>query len=137
MPSEKIVFLDDSVDLRVLVSSMLKAKLGVECLGCGSVAELQANRIEVLKSKLVILDVNLGPNEPDGLDAFEWFRANGYTGKISFLTGHARSHPRLAQLSKTGVPILEKPVKSEKLCEFVRQAYGPKDEEGHHEFSGY
>jgi FixJ family two-component response regulator len=118
----RIVFLDDSQDLRELMSVLLESTLGVQCLCFGSVTEFENHSKEVLGAKVVILDVNLGPNAPDGLDAFNWLIDNGFPGKILFFTGHARANPQVLLAGRNGVEILEKPLRPDKLISSVTSA---------------
>jgi DNA-binding NtrC family response regulator len=115
----RIVFLDDSEDLRELMSLLLESTLGVECMCFGSVTEFENHSKEVLRAKVAILDINLGPNAPDGLDAFNWLMGHGFSGKILFFTGHGRANPQVALAERKGVQILEKPIRPDKLISFV------------------
>jgi len=118
----KIVFLDDSEDLRELMPIVLQTMLGVDCMCFASVMEMENQADEVLRAKVAILDINLGPNVPDGIDAFHWLKKHGFQGKIFFLTGHARTHPQLALAQTNGVEIFEKPLHPDKLISFVSRA---------------
>ena len=120
--SAKIVFLDDSEDLRELMPILLETRLGEPCKCFGSVDELQQRPEEVLSAKVAILDINLGPHVPDGIDAFNWLRAHGFKGKVLFFTGHARDGLQRALTERSGVEILEKPLHPEKLLSVVSLA---------------
>ena len=76
----------------------------------------------MLQSRVAILDINLGPNVPDGVDAFNWLMDHGFQGKILFFTGHARTNPLVAQAVRNGVEILEKPVHPDKIVSTVTRA---------------
>jgi FixJ family two-component response regulator len=118
----RIVFLDDSEDLRELMAVLLESALGVECLCFGSLVDFENNSTEVLLAKVAILDINLGINVPDGMDAFNWLIARGFPGKILFFTGHARTNPQVALAERNGAQILEKPLHPEKLISSVSRA---------------
>ena len=118
----RIVFLDDNEDLRELIAALLKSKLGLECLCFGTVAEFQNHSKDVLPAKLAILDINLGPTAPDGIDAFNWLMEQGFRGRVVFLTGHARTHPQVALAERSGAEVLEKPVYPEQLISSVTRA---------------
>jgi DNA-binding NtrC family response regulator len=118
----KIVFLDDNQDLRELMPALLASTVGEECLCFGSLAEIESHMEEVLCAKIAILDINLGPNAPDGVDAFHWLVDHGFRGKVVFFTGHARTNPQVALAEKNGVAILEKPLHPDKLISCVRNA---------------
>jgi FixJ family two-component response regulator len=118
----RIVFLDDSADLRGLMPILLESTLGVECVCFGSVMELQSQAEEVLRANVAILDINLGANAPGGVDAFNWLMERGFQGKILFFTGHARTNPQVALAAKNGALILEKPLHPDKLISAVVHA---------------
>ena len=120
-----VVFLDDNEDLRELMPVLLKTALGLDCLCCGNLTEIQSHEQEVLGAKLAILDLNLGPSVPDGIDAFHWLKAHGFHGKVLFLTGHARNNPRMASAEINGAKLLEKPLRPDQLVAYVAHAiYG-------------
>jgi DNA-binding NtrC family response regulator len=118
----KIVFLDDSEDLRALMPVLLASGLGEECKCFASLMEFENHKEEVLRARVAILDINLGPNAPDGIDAFHWLMNHGFKGKVLFFTGHARSNPQVALAERNGVAILEKPLHPDKLISVVRRA---------------
>jgi FixJ family two-component response regulator len=117
-----IVFLDDSQDLRELVTLFFETKLGVRCLSFGSLMEFEGHSEQVLRARVAILDINLGPNVPDGIDAYHWLKDHGFQGKVLFLTGHARSSPQVALAATNGAEILEKPLQPERLIRLVKSA---------------
>jgi DNA-binding NtrC family response regulator len=118
----RIVFLDDSEDLRELMAILLETTLGVECLCFANLMDFKDHSEEVLLAKVAILDINLGPGAPDGVDAFNWLMARRFDGKILFFTGHARTHPQLSLAVRNGAQVLEKPLEPEKLISFVSRA---------------
>jgi len=120
-----VLFLDDNEDLRELMPVLLETTLGVRCLSFGSLMELQANAREVLRANVAILDINLGPDVPDGIDAFHWLKDQGFQGKILFLTGHARTSSQLEFAEGNGVEILEKPLSPDKIISSVARALNP------------
>ena len=97
-----VVFLDDDDDLRGLFAELVENLSGGSCLGVASYRELLSRRVEVLASERAILDVNLGPDEPSGIDAYRWLRGEGFSGPILFLTGHASTHPLVAEAHRIG-----------------------------------
>jgi DNA-binding NtrC family response regulator len=118
----EIVFLDDSENLRELMPVLLESALGVQCITFGNLAEFENHSGEVLRARVAILDINLGPNAPDGVDAYNWLMHHGFHGKILFFTGHARTNPRVARAERQGVQVLEKPLHPEELISFVTRA---------------
>jgi len=118
----KIVFLDDSEDLRELMPVLLSLALGEKCRCFASLMEFEDHTQEVLRARVAILDINLGPNAPDGIDAFHWLMNHGFQGKVLFFTGHARNNPQVGLAERNGVAILEKPIHPDKLISLVRRA---------------
>jgi DNA-binding NtrC family response regulator len=107
----RVLFLDDDVDLRDIASELF-ASANVECTAVPTLAALQ---VALARSSddfdLAIVDINLGDGQPSGVDAYRWLRGNGFRGRIAFLTGHAKSHPLVAEALKAGdVNVYEKPI---------------------------
>jgi DNA-binding NtrC family response regulator len=120
----RILLLDDDDDLRTTMREilMLVDEGSHQCVAVGSFAQLLDWRAKALDTELAILDINLGPNEPSGLDAERWLRENGYKGRVVFLTGHARTHPLVVDAARLGnVQILEKPLGLGSLLDMVSE----------------
>jgi FixJ family two-component response regulator len=111
-----ILLLDDDEDLRTILCELLG---GGACMAVGSVDEMVALGDRLKDCQLAILDVNLGPGRPSGIDAYAWLEANRFSGRIVFLTGHAQSHPVVARAYGLGVQVLEKPVPASVLLALV------------------
>ncbi len=88
-----VLLLDDDQDLLDSLEDLIGIIDGRRCLGLRSLAELMAHRERALTCDLAIVDINLGPGQPSGLDAYAWLRAEHFAGRIVFLTGHAQGHP--------------------------------------------
>jgi CheY-like chemotaxis protein len=118
-----VIFLDDDQDLRDVVSELLPG-LGVRVTTVASVGELESALTAAGAAfDLAILDINLGPNVPNGLDAFRWLKEHRFAGRIAFLTGHARSHPLVAEAARLGdVAVLDKPINMAELLQVVRSS---------------
>jgi len=66
---------------------------------------------QVLRTDLAILDVNLGPGEPSGIEIYRWLKGQNYRGKIVFLSGHTRTDPQVVEATRiSGVDFLQKPL---------------------------
>ncbi len=103
MAAARVIFLDDDPELRAVVVELFEL-LGVACDAIASVPELQ-DRLGGGSNgsyDLAILDINLGPRVPSGLDAYRWLRERRFSGRIAFLTGHARSHPLVEEAHRLG-----------------------------------
>jgi FixJ family two-component response regulator len=115
-----VVLLDDDKDLIDSLADVLGLASQAVCLGVRSLEELVANREQALGASLVIIDINLGGGRPSGLDAYHWLKEQGYTGRVAFLTGHARSHPLVDEARRLGgVPVLQKPIAINDLLRLV------------------
>jgi FixJ family two-component response regulator len=111
-----VLLLDDDEDLRSAIAEWIDHFGRGQPLELGSVAALAEAREAALACEVALLDVNLGPGQPTGIDALKWLRDNGFRGRIAFLTGHAASLPLLRD---QGVPILSKPLGSSELLQFL------------------
>ena len=115
-----VLFLEDNDDLRAIVVDLVTAVFKQRCVGLGSYKELVALGNDVLACDVAILDINLGPNQPSGVDAYTWLRDKGYTGRIVFLTGHAGAHPLVIEAKRIGdAEIFSKPIEPDRLRSIV------------------
>jgi FixJ family two-component response regulator len=112
--ARSVLLLDDDDDLRAVLAELFIER-GARCMSVASVEQLIALGHAALSSGVAILDVNLGPQQASGVDAYEWLMARGYAGRVAFLTGHARSHPVVARAYQLGAQVLEKPVSTDTL----------------------
>lgn len=94
---DTVLFVDDDEDLREVMQEIL-ARLGVRrVVTAGSLSEVQLRRDDALQCQLAILDINLGTNQPSGVNVYEWLEREGFAGRIIFLTGHASNDPRVRE----------------------------------------
>ncbi|GEJ56576.1 response regulator [Anaeromyxobacter diazotrophicus] len=115
-----VLLLDDDADLRFVLSEFVELQCGRRCLTVGSYQELVAAADAVSRCSVALLDVNLGAGQPTGIDAYRWLVGQAFGGRLYFFTGHARSHPLLAEIEKLGgVQVLSKPLDSDKLMEVL------------------
>jgi len=120
MSKPAVLLLDDDDDLLDAVSDLVRLISGAECLRLRSFDELKAQREAALGCDRAIIDINLGPSQPSGLDAYHWLEQQQYGGTIAFLTGHARSHPLVARAAALeGVTVHQKPIDVEELREML------------------
>jgi ActR/RegA family two-component response regulator len=118
--AEPVLVLDDDADLRSVFSLFVEMRCGRPCLAVGSFAEMVAAAEAVLRCSVALLDVNLGPGKPTGIDAYRWLVSHRYGGRLYFFTGHARVHPLVAEIEKLGgVQVLAKPIDADKLVEVL------------------
>ena len=113
------LIVDDDRDLCDILREYF-TMLGVApCLIAHSMEEVQA--LPTLPRDLAVLDINLGPNAPSGIDVHHWLDAHGFAGRLVYLTGHARSSPLVRSvLELPNVTLLSKPVSMDELKRLVR-----------------
>jgi len=115
-----VLFVEDNDDLRQTFVELTTVVLERRCVGVGSYNELVALGDEVLACDAAILDINLGPDQPSGIDAYEWLRHQGYPGRIVFLTGHASTHPLVIEATRIGdAEIFPKPIDADQVQSVV------------------
>lgn len=120
MSATGVLFLDDDDDLRDTFTDLVQTVFERACIGCRSYADLVALGDRALGCGVAVLDINLGPNVPSGLDAYSWLRSRGFKGRIVFLTGHANSHPLVLEATRLGdADVVAKPISSGVLRSLV------------------
>ena len=119
-PLSDVLFLDDDDDLRATFIDLVRTIFSRECHGIGSHRDLIALGEQALHCGVAILDINLGPQVPSGLDAYGWLRKHGFGGRIVFLTGHAASHPLVVEAKRLGdAEVVGKPVSLDTLTSML------------------
>jgi FixJ family two-component response regulator len=122
MGTDFVLYVEDNDDLRDLVVELVTCVLKRRCVGVGSYEELVALGKDALRCSIAILDINLGSNRRSGIDAYAWLRANGYTGPIVFLTGHASTHPLVVEAQRIGdAEIFSKPIDPDRLRSIIER----------------
>jgi DNA-binding NtrC family response regulator len=116
MQTTRVLLLDDDQDLREVFVDLM-AGVGVAVETVASLDELQSVMSNGHgKFDLAILDINLGPDVPSGIDAYRWLKAHKFPGRVVFLTGHARSHPLVSEALRLGdARVYDKPISFEEL----------------------
>jgi FixJ family two-component response regulator len=119
-PSGFVLFVEDNDDLREVFVDLVAVAFGHRCIGVSSYRELVALGKEALRCAVAVLDINLGPNQPSGIDAYTWLREKGFTGRIVFLTGHADNHPLVVEANRIGdAEVFVKPIEPDRLKSIV------------------
>ena len=119
---KSVLILDDDIDLSEILELTIK-HLGVTlCKVIHSYKEiLELNKVELTRFDICLLDVNLGPGQPNGLEVYKHLKQVNYPGEIYFFTGHGKSDSRLQVLTNFSLThILEKPVSIETLNNIIQ-----------------
>ena len=115
--SRSVLILDDDEDLRTTLSDVLRLMCGASSVAVPDVASMIALGDQALATELAIIDVNLGPGKRSGLDAYHWLVENGFTGRVVFLTGHAKLHTQIQDAVQNGsAEVVQKPASLRTLC---------------------
>ena len=123
-----VLFLDDDEDLRDTFTDLVRTVFDRDCHGLRSYRDLVTLGDEALACGVAILDINLGPEAPSGLDAYGWLRRHGFSGRIVFLTGHANSHPLVVEASRLGdAEVVAKPVSFDALSSLLGSKETPQE----------
>jgi FixJ family two-component response regulator len=108
--SRCVLIVDDDEDLRETLGDVLTS-LNTCSIKAGSLRDVEHRSVDLATCFLALLDINLGPNQPSGLDVCAWLIAHDFAGHIVFMTGHAAGYPLVADArSMRGVAILQKPI---------------------------
>jgi len=107
-----ILLVDDDqalLDSLAMVVETMAAGVAIKARGLGDV---QSQRDEAVACDSAIIDINLGLGEPTGVDVYRWLRSSGFGHKpITFLTGHAKTHPDIVEASRLGdCAVYSKPI---------------------------
>lgn len=118
--SHSVLVLDDSEDLLELLKLSITRLCGFDALTVRSLRELEALGAKALNCRMAILDINLGPNEPNGVEVYHWLRSHGFLRPIVFLTGHAGTFPLVVEAQSLGdLQVLRKPLATAELVQIV------------------
>jgi DNA-binding NtrC family response regulator len=118
--SPRTLIVDDDPDLGGALGDWVEDASGKPCLVVQSLEQLQRDAQTVLGCGLAIVDINLGVNQPSGLDVAVWLRTIGFPGELLFLTGHAKEHPLVRRAAQEdGILILEKPMDMDRLAAII------------------
>jgi DNA-binding NtrC family response regulator len=105
-----VLIVDDDEDLRETLGDVL-ASFDACSVKIGSLREIERRSDELANCSLALIDINLGPDQPSGLDVCAWLIAHDFGGHIVFMTGHAAGYPLVRDAhAMRGVAILQKPI---------------------------
>ena len=118
-----VLIVDDDEILREMLVEVLRIEGIQKCISADTLGSVQEQQKEALACGLAILDINLGPGEPTGIEVHNWLRSQGFRGQIIFLTGHAADDPRVLDASRIkSTTLLQKPISIETLAHYLRAA---------------
>ena len=116
----RVLLVEDSYLVASSLSRMIR-DMGCEVIGPVATVEEALPLVSDGACDVGILDVNLGPGEPSGVDVHGWLRSHGFAGDVVFLTGHARTHPLVAAAVATpGTRVFAKPIDESELARLVQ-----------------
>lgn len=118
-----VLLVDDDDDLLEAMAELVELYAGRPVVKAHSVAELASVGDAALASDVAIVDINLGPEAPSGIEAHHWLVDRHYTGRVVFLTGHAAGFPLVEEARQMhGVVVLSKPIACERLLDLLEPA---------------
>lgn len=117
---KRVLIVDDDIDLCSLLKKLYERSGSVECQVAASLTEVSRFVEASVFFDLIVLDINLGVNQPDGIDVYHWLRDKNVRSPIVFLTGHAKSHPTVQNACAiSDAIVLEKPAEIQKLRNLI------------------
>ncbi len=125
MPSQKSVLLvDDDESLLEALQLIVENLTKYTALTAKSMREVQSLGPKALTCDLALLDINLGHDQPSGINIYHWLRSNGFSKPIAYLTGHARTHPLVEQALRSGdVKVFSKPLEVNEIVKILQNEF--------------
>jgi DNA-binding response OmpR family regulator len=118
-----VLFIENDDELLDIVGKLIPVVSGTPCLALRSFHALMDHAERALACELAILDINLDPGEPSGIDVYDWLREHGFAGRIVFLTGHAQDNPLVRRACQLGhARVYRKPLGLDELRALIRNA---------------
>jgi DNA-binding NtrC family response regulator len=115
-----VLIIDDDEDLRLALADLVEASYHRNVIGAADLDALVALGPRALDCSLGIIDVNLGPGKPGGVEVLAWLREHGFRGRTVFLTGYGPTSPEAEHaLRAGGVTVLAKPLGVDALLKIV------------------
>jgi DNA-binding NtrC family response regulator len=124
---KKVLVVDDDSDLVDVLTMALFELCGADTVPVGSYGELVQRGNDALGCQVALLDINLGSGQPSGIDVLRWLKEHRFGGRMMFLTGHASSHPLVAEAKRLGdITVVTKPISESELIAIVEGTYEPR-----------
>jgi DNA-binding NtrC family response regulator len=122
MTGARVLILDDDIDLLDLMGDVIFRFCGRPVLKVASLRDLIMQKTSAFGCGVAFIDINLGPDCPSGIEAYQWLRSNKFCGHLSFLTAHAHTHPLVRKARELdNVSVLEKPIDVDRLIRTVEE----------------
>jgi DNA-binding response OmpR family regulator len=116
-----VLLVENDEELLEMLGDLIPAVCGAPCIALRSMAELLRVDERALACELAMLDINLDPGEPTGLDIYAWLRARGFAGRIVFLTGHGQDNELVRRACQLGhARVYRKPLGLAELRALIR-----------------
>jgi DNA-binding NtrC family response regulator len=117
-----LLIVDDDDDLRAVIEELFALTTHARAVSAAGLADVERLAAAALGCSIAILDINLGADQPSGIDVFNWLKRHDFSGKVVFLTGHADNHPLVKVASKeSGVRVFKKPIEVDQLLDLVNE----------------
>jgi FixJ family two-component response regulator len=121
-----VLLIDNDQDLLEALGDLIALVSGQPCLALRSLGELVDAATRALECELAIVDINLDPGAPSGIDVYAWLRSQRFSGRIVFLTGHAQGHPLVQRACQLGhARVFRKPIELVELNALIRGVPAP------------
>jgi DNA-binding response OmpR family regulator len=120
--ASNVLFLDDDEALLETVAEAISDFGHRKVLRARNLTEIEKLGDAIFSCGIAFLDINLGANQPNGIDVYHWLRAKKFPGHILFFTGHAKSHPLVMQACSLGeAQVISKPISLKSLLELLKE----------------
>jgi DNA-binding NtrC family response regulator len=116
--SGEVLLLDDDFDVREAVAELVEILTGRDCVAVESFAAMVALAPRALGCEIALLDIELGTNNRTGIDAYRWLLAQGFAGRIYFISAHSPSDTLVNEAQRLAV-VVKKPIDNDELRRIV------------------
>ena len=118
--TNEILVIDDNLDIRLLISGILKDK----GFFVREAANFDQALIEIKKKlpDVAIIDVKLDKGDNDGIELLTWIKKIDSEVPVIMISGHANVQMAVDSLKLGAFEFMQKPFSSERLLNFVNRA---------------
>ena len=118
--SNEILVIDDNLDIRLLISSILSEKGFL--VREASNYDQAINEINKKLPDVAIIDVKLDKGDNDGIEILNHIKKNDADLPVIMISGHANVQMAVDSLKLGAFEFMQKPFSSERLLNFVNRA---------------